>query len=348
MNVLMSSYLFPPSVGGIETVSWILAHELTRYGARVTVVTRSGSTERDSTPFEIIRRPRPARLIELLRRCDVYFQNNISLNLAWPLALVRRPWVVALHTWVTRCNGEQSWQDRLKQRCLRSASCISVSRAVANHIDVPSTIIGNPYDDTQFVQMPEVSRTRDVVFLGRLVSDKGADLLISALAQLRSRGLHPTVTIIGTGPDEQLLRALAEQEGVSHQIQFAGLKKGLELVRTLNEHRIMVVPSRWQEPFGVVALEGIACGCVILGAASGGLPDAIGPCGTTFRIGDAEDLAKKLEHLLENSELIPSFQAHARRHLAHHKPCVIAARYFDVISKAAEGRICITKSRSLA
>ena len=348
MNVLMSSYLFPPSVGGIETVSWILAHELTRYGARVTVVTRTGSPEPDTTPFEIVRRPRPARLVELLRRCDVYFQNNISLNLAWPLAFVRRPWVVALHTWVTRCNGEQSWQDRLKQRCLRSASCISVSRAVANHIDVPSTVIGNPYDDTQFVLTPEVARSRDIIFLGRLVSDKGADLLITALAQLKSRGFQPTVTIVGTGPDDHLLKRLAEQEGVSGQIHFAGLRKGSELVRMLNAHRIMVVPSRWQEPFGVVALEGIACGCVILGAASGGLPDAIGPCGTTFRIGDATDMAKKLEHLLDNPELMQSYQTSARRHLAHHKPCVIAARYFDVISKAAEGRLCIPKSRSLA
>lgn len=347
MNVLMSSYLFPPSVGGIETVSWILAHELTRYGARVIVVTRTPSADPGGAPFEIVRRPRPSRLLELLRWSDVYFQNNISLNLAWPLAVVRRPWVVALHTWITRVNGEQNWQDRLKQRCLKSAACISVSHAIANHIDVPSTVIGNPYDDSQFKILPNVERTRDLVFLGRLVSDKGADLLVLALAKLKQRGFTPSLTIIGSGPDESMLRQLAEKHDVAKQIDFAGQKTGPALVRLLNEHRILVVPSRWQEPFGVVALEGIACGCSVLAAASGGLPDAVGPCGITFRLGDADDLALKLEHLLADPDQLTAFQANARRHLAHHKPCIVAARYFDVISKAAERRLCTTKSQSL-
>ena len=59
--------------------------------------------------------------------------------------------------------------------------------------------------------------------------------------------------------------------GLERQVEFTGVLQGETLVRTLNAHRIMVVPSRTPEPFGVVALEGIACGCVVVGSEGGGL-----------------------------------------------------------------------------
>ncbi len=52
-----------------------------------------------------------------------------------------------------------------------------------------------------------------------------------------------------------------------------------------------------------MALEGIACGCVVVGSEGGGLKDAIGPCGDTFRNGDAADLARVLGHRLRHPEL---------------------------------------------
>src|SRR5438477_10448296 len=54
MNILMSSYVFSPSVGGIETVSSILAHEFVRRGASVKLVTQTPSPQRETAPFEII------------------------------------------------------------------------------------------------------------------------------------------------------------------------------------------------------------------------------------------------------------------------------------------------------
>jgi glycosyltransferase involved in cell wall biosynthesis len=46
-------------------------------------------------------------------------------------------------------------------------------------------------------------------------------------------------------------------------VDFVGTKTDHELVKLLNTHQIMVVPSLWNEPFGLVALEGVACGCVL-------------------------------------------------------------------------------------
>ena len=113
-------------------------------------------------------------------------------------------------------------------------------------------------------------------------------------------------------------------------VTFAGAKQGVELVNLLNAHRLMVVPSRWPEPFGIVALEGIACGCVVIGSTEGGLAEAIGPCGVTFSNGDAEALAGAVQNLLENPELEESFRDQAAAHLAHFEAKVIANRYLDL------------------
>jgi glycogen synthase len=98
-------------------------------------------------------------------------------------------------------------------------------------------------------------------------------------------------------------------------------------VPLLNRHRLMVVPSRYDEPFGVVALEGIACGCVVVGSAGGGLPEAIGPCGRTFRNGSVEDLTAVLAEMLRHPERLAELRAGAAEHLARHGSARIARLY---------------------
>ena len=138
-----------------------------------------------------------------------------------------------------------------------------------------------------------MERTKDIVFLARLVSDKGGDIILEALARMRLQGLTPRLTIVGDGPERANLEAMAHRLGVGPQVIFLGMQTGEALVSILNEHRVMAVPSQLAEPFGVVALEGIACGCVIVGSEGGGLPDAIGPCGLLFPNGDADALADR-------------------------------------------------------
>ncbi len=185
--------------------------------------------------------------------------------------------------------------------------------------------------------MPGVARDKDLVFLGRLVSDKGADLLLDALANLKTRGLAPRLTIIGRGPEEPNLRRQAAELGITDQVEFAGLQTGEDLARALNAHKILVVPSRWQEPFGIVALEGIACGCVVIGSEGGGLKDAIGPCGVTFPNGDVERLADALASLLAHPERLADYRASAASHLARHKKADVARAYLEVFDAAING-----------
>jgi glycosyltransferase involved in cell wall biosynthesis len=332
----MTSYLFAPSVGGIETVSATLAHDFARRGAEVKLLTTTPAVESGRELFEVVRRPTPRKLLQLVRWSDVIFHNNISLTFAWPQLLIRRPWVIAFHTWLTRSDGRTGWQDRLKCAMSRRARCISVSNAIAEHLPVFSKVVGNPYDESEFRELPGLTRSRDLVFLGRLVSDKGVDILLRALDELKQRGVSATLTIVGKGPEEPTLRELARTLNLSEQIDFAGEKTGAKLVRLLNTHKMIVIPSRWREPFGIVALEGIACGCVAIGSEGGGLPDAIGPCGMTFPNGDISRLVQILFSLLTRPDTLAECRRNAENHLAQFKRAVIAQKYYEILSEAVE------------
>ena len=95
----------------------------------------------------------------------------------------------------------------------------------------------------------------------------------------------------------------------------------------------MVIPSRWAEPFGVVALEGIACGCVVVGSEAGGLKEAIGPCGITFANGSERALADALKRILLDQALEDSFRRAAPEHLAKFNAHEIAQEYLRLLQQ---------------
>jgi glycogen(starch) synthase len=338
MKILLSSYVFAPSIGGIETVSALIAPEFIKAGHEVILITLTGKEDDVERPYPVIRNPSPKKLMELVRWCDVYFQNNISLLLAWPLLFVRRPWVVAHHTWIRPFGERYSLRARLKTFLLRYSYNATISRAIAERIETPSTIVGNPYSDQVYRSRPEIPRDKELVYLGRLVSDKGVDTLIHALLQLSRWGLSPRLTIIGSGSEEGALRRLARALRVEHQVNFVGSKQPEEISKILNGHQILVVPSRMPEPFGIVVLEAIASGCVIVASRAGGLPDAVGKCGITYEISDLQALTNALKLVLNKPELRKELLQHADAHLANFRPSVVAQKYLGVFEEAVRGK----------
>jgi glycogen synthase len=333
VKILVYSPSFYPSVGGLETIVSILAHEFVDRGHEVRLISQILITTTDSQqfPFDIIRQPDNQESLQLVRWCDVYFHGCVSLKGLWPLLLVYRPLVITHQTWYRRVDGSNSWQDYLKKFVTRFATNISCSQAISATIPGMSTVIPNSYREDIFCEYPTISRNQDLVFLGRLVSDKGVNLLISALAQLKSRGLTPMLTIIGSGPEKINLHEQAKELGVFEQVDFVGVKLNQELAKLLNSHKIMVVPSLWEEPFGIVALEGIACGCVIVGSAGGGLKDAIGDCGVTFPNGNVDLLTSALYDLLTQADQLEIHRQNAPSHLARHTSKAVADEYLKVL-----------------
>lgn len=334
MNILFCSVPFRPSVGGIETVSALLADSFQRLGHRVRLVTQTDSGVPDTDAFEVVRRPSMWRLLALVRWADVVFHNNISLRLAWPQLLLRRPWVVAHHTWIPTTG----LAARLKRGVLPLASHIAVSRAMADSLGLPSRVVPNPYFDDLFMRVEGCVRERELVFVGRLVSDKGADQLIEALRLLARRGTRYRLTLVGDGAEDAALRRQVAAAGLEAQVDFAGRQSGLALVAILNAHQVLVVPSVWEEPFGVVVLEAMACGCVPLVTRSGGLPDAVGVCGVVLPPCDRSMLPSALADAIERLVGDPAARDHYRQqsvaHLERHTRDRVARDYLQVISDA--------------
>lgn len=328
MRILLCSHWFSPSFGGVETISKILAEEFTQAGATVTVVTNTPGPEEDLV-YTVVRQPSHKLLRGLARDSDVILQNLISLRTLISLIPSRKPIVVTHQSWLRRTDGTRGLENYAKLLALRACHNVSISKAIAKSLPVDSVVIGNPFEAKAFEGRRDAPRDRDIVFLGRLVSDKGCDLLLHALAELKPKGLTPSLTVIGDGPEMPTLKALAVQLGLTAQVEFlGGVQEGRgEIVA---RHRIMAVPSVWAEPFGVVALEGVASGCALVSSSQGGLPDAVGPCGLYFPNGDVKALALALEQVLTDPALRTNLISAGPEHLEKFQPAFIAARYLDL------------------
>ncbi len=331
-NLLILSYAFPPSLGGIETVSLILARTFARRGYAVTVATETRGDAHDrEEPFRVVRRPAAPSLIAEIRRADIVLQSNISLRLAWPLWLLfpRKPFLLVFHGPIARPDGRLAWQDRLKRSLLWRPSFMSVSRYQADTIRPGSRVIRNPYDSAIFRCIPEVERAEDLLFVGRLVTAKGVDTLLRAYEIVRRRRPHTTLSIIGSGEEEEALRALAKSLGIAEAVSFLGVRQGDDLALAMNRHKILVVPSRSAPPEAcpVVPVEGIACGCVPVASRMGGLPESVGEAGMLFEEGNVGELAHILLHLLNSPGQLGKYLANAESHLRQFRIDAVADAY---------------------
>lgn len=346
MRILLCSVPFAPLVGGIETVSALLAEQFAAAGHAVCVLTRTPGPPLPHARFALLRRPSPRHLVRAVRAADVVFHNNIGLREAWPLLVAPRPWVIAHHAWLPR-SGHGVWAARAKRLTMRAATHIAVSRALAAELPCAATVVPNPYDEDIFRAGLAPAADLDLVFVGRIVAGKGLAVLIEALALLRARGRSPSLTVIGDGPERAATSALARQREVAAQVDYVGVLHGDALARRLARHRLIVVPSTVEESFGLVVLEALACGVVPIVARSGGLPEAAGPCGAVVPRGDPRALADAIERLLDDPDEQARLRAAAPAHLASHTRAAVAARYLAVLERAAGGARCAQDAREV-
>jgi len=333
MRIVLTSYWFSPSVGGVQTSSKIFAEEFAKAGHSVTVVTNTPGPASEG-PYQVVRQPSYRTLLKLGNQSDLIFQNLISLRILVPLLLCRKPIVIKHASWLRLNDGSKrrGFRHSTKLPFLYLATNVATNRSIAGDLPVRCELIGNPFEIYEFEGLRARPRDRDIVFMGRLVSDKGCDLLLQAVGRLKSKGISPTVTVIGDGPEMPALKRLAEELCIADQITFTGiLREGRGEV--VARHRVMAIPSLWDEPFGVVALEGISAGCAIVASVGGGLVEAVGPCGLLFPNGDAEALAAALERVLSDSVLREQLLSKGPDHLRNFQPGIIARQYLDLFQR---------------
>jgi glycosyltransferase involved in cell wall biosynthesis len=154
---------------------------------------------------------------------------------------------------------------------------------------------------------PEPQDPPEIAFLGRLEEFKGPDVAIRALALLRDEhGLRATLTLAGHGraTDHERLRALAAREGLSEAVALVGPLERPGVEALLSRASALVVPSVWEEPFGMVAVEGAAAGVPVVASDVGGISEGLhdGEHALLFARGDAGGCARALASTLTDRE----------------------------------------------
>ncbi len=141
-------------------------------------------------------------------------------------------------------------------------------------------------------------------FIGRHVHEKGIDILIRALADLKGNW---RAVLVGDGPRRAELEALARSLNLAGRIEFPGWVDHFEIPGLLREMDVLVLPTRsverWKEQFGHVLIEAMSSEVVPVGSTSGEIPNVIGNDGFVFPENDVNSLTKILAELQENPEL---------------------------------------------
>ena len=111
--------------------------------------------------------------------------------------------------------------------------------------------------------------------LGRVVDDKGFDLAIRALAEIRRRVPAARLVVAGDGPARTALAHEAATLGLADAVEFTGWVRPDEVPSLLNRATVVLVPSRWQEAFGLVALQAAQMARPVVATDVGGLPEVV-------------------------------------------------------------------------
>jgi glycogen synthase len=256
-------------------------------------------------------------------------------------AQIDRPWLVTVHAteygrhqgWVQ--NHPQSHIHAAERRMVRGADAvITCSEYMRGHVSrvfgVPMrriTGIPNGLDPRDLqpsgVDLPALRarfaapEDRLVLLVGRLVYEKGFHVALDALAPVIRRHRNVRFVIAGTGTAETELKRQARRLGLMRYGTFLGWVGDDMLHALYRVAEVCIVPSIY-EPFGLVALEAMASGCLCVVADTGGLREVVpagGTVGLRFRPSDAGSLEAALEQILTDDEARAQLVAEAREHV---------------------------------
>ena len=226
-----------------------------------------------------VRRLRP-RVIEVHNRA------NLALRLARACPGARV--VLFVHNDPQGMRQARTPADRaalLARLAVVCVSCRHLARRFMEGLDPAGPtplVLRNCLD---FSELPpcvaDAERAQEILFVGRVVANKGADSFVSACAAALPALPGWRATIIGadrfsTGGGQTAFERALLPRARAAGIALRGYVPHAEVLRAMSLAAIVVVPSRWAEPFGLVALEAQACGAALVCSMRGGLPEVVG------------------------------------------------------------------------
>ncbi len=182
--------------------------------------------------------------------------------------------------------------------CSRQAASVAVGKGFGGHVSV----LPLGYDTTAFRPGAHAVPPPRLVLAGRLQSEKGVLDAVQVLARIPG----PSLALVGDGPALPSALALAATSGAAGRLQHRRWTSTADVAGVLADSAVLLVPSRstarWVEQYGRVVTEAQACGCVVVGYASGALPETAGEAAVLVPEGDVDALAGAVRQLLERPD----------------------------------------------
>lgn len=171
-----------------------------------------------------------------------------------------------------------------------------------------------------------------VGYIGRLVEEKGVDILLQAMAGI---GGEWRLRILGSGPMSHSLRDLAHRLNIQEKIMFENPMPSNQMPAYYGALDLLVLPSRtrpnWKEQFGRVLIEAMASGVPVLGSDCGEIPNLIGKAGLTFPEGNIQALREAIQRIMKEEASRRHFaRAGRERVLQHYTQESVAAQTYEV------------------
>jgi glycogen(starch) synthase len=372
MNLLLMTSSYSPHIGGVETVVSDLANGIASHCDKVIVVTNLWPS---SLPMiEVVDRVVVVRvpmvlpvvsagvrtrmkgiltdilltLLMLVFRPSLINIQCVGPNGFWGKRLSKRfniPIVVSTHGERTNDSSgfylvpqnEETYEELI--HLARAVICVSEvsSRESLRDLGIVSERIVIIPNAISVDKQPKhtVNRVVDITYVGRLVPEKGVDILIKAVANLCKSFSGLTVKIVGDGPSMDQLKKAVGESHLCANVMFTGQLNQDAVKEVLLSSKILVLPSR-KESFGLVLLEAANAGCAVVASSTGGIPSIVehGENGLLFENDSVVQLEAHLANLLGDEarrlELVSQF----RNRLLQYDVTNFVSRYRTVFADA--------------
>lgn len=224
-----------------------------------------------------------------------------------------------------------AWVSRAMDRLVCVSEFVRRRDTEQLFLSVPSRVVHNGIDLSRFAPSAAEPPPKTIAFAGQLIPEKGLHTLIRAVGTIAGVQLR----VAGQGTAEKDLRLLADSVAPG-RVEFLGQTDG---VRDLYcNSSMVVVPSEWDEAFGFVVIEALACGAAVVASDAGALPEVLADAGLTFRRGDPEHLASVLRDLFDHPERVAEYRSRARARAEHFSLDRMVAGYVAVYEELAAER----------
>lgn len=205
--------------------------------------------------------------------------------------------------------------DYIRGRLLDGLAAQALDQGLASKVHV----VLNGVDTAMIAPCSDQPRCKEILFVGRLIPEKGSLLFAQAAVLARAQLPDWRFVMIGAwgftnneSPREYERQVIAEMQKLGDQGEMTGYLPRREALNRLSRASMSVIPSLWEEPCSLAVIEAMAAGCAVIAARRGGSPELIGDAGVLVEQDDPAQFAERMVQLALNPPVLEHWQHRAR------------------------------------